>query len=73
MELMEDDTEIKTTDISTEIEISNSDPIQDTEETNIQEVKDINKTEFIMPTSVPDMQKIKTILTENAGEIYIRI
>jgi hypothetical protein len=26
-----------------------------------------------MPTSVPDMQKIKTILTENAGEIYIRI
>jgi hypothetical protein len=26
-----------------------------------------------MPTSVPDMQKIKTILTKNPGEIYIRI
>jgi hypothetical protein len=75
MELMEDDTEIKTTDTNTETEETISDTSQETEKTNIEieEVKDTNKTEFIMPTSVPDMQKIKTILTKNPGEIYIRI
>jgi hypothetical protein len=73
MELMEDDSEIKITKLNTEIEDLNPAPNQEIEETDIEQEKNTNKTEFIMPTSIPDMQKIKTILTENPGEIYIRI
>jgi predicted DNA binding protein len=67
MELMEDEPEIKTIHQTQDtIKTKDKDTCCIVEDISQQiEGQNINKTEFIMPTSMQDMQKIKTILTEH--------
>ena len=67
---MEDEPEIKTKKTNLDIDTTsrNCCTIE-----NVETPKDIDKTEFIIPTNITDMNKIKTILTQNKGDINIKI